>query len=220
MNPLVVTDDLAIQRARFASAWRAAGARSAPDFSEIATRYAEPQRAYHTLGHVRNCLQWFALSRQLAEHPAEVELALVYHDVVYYPERSDNEQRSAELFRSHAQPSELPREPTARIAALIEGTATRHADTRDGALVNDIDLAVLASTPEEFARYEARIREEYRHVDEWLFRVGRERILRSFLQAASIYASRFYRERMEAQARKNLLRSLAALRKHNGKGVA
>jgi predicted metal-dependent HD superfamily phosphohydrolase len=199
-------------REGFVDAWCRLLARHPPDFAEIARRYSEPHRAYHKLEHILECLRWLAASRELAEHPFEVELALIYHDVVYDPRRVDNERRSAELFRAHARASHLPAASIERIVALIEGTAAHRVRDGDGALVNDIDIAVLGSSPHAFLRYEDEIREEYRHVDEALFRVGRERILRSFFEVDSIYSTPFFSLRLEAQARTNLSRSLSALR--------
>lgn len=195
----------------FADAWRQLGARQAPDFAEIVARYSELSRAYHTVEHVLECLRWLAASEELAERPAEVRLALIYHDVVCVPGHIDNEVRSAELFRAHAAASHLPDGPSERIAALIEGTALHRAHDGDGALLNDIDLAVLGSSPDRFARYEEQIRREYAHVDDRAFRAGREQILRSFLETDSIFRTPFFSQRLEAQARTNLTRALAAL---------
>ena len=195
----------------FEEAWRRLGAGHVPEFAAIAACYSEPHRAYHTLEHLRDCLEWLAVSQQLAQRPLEVKLALVYHDAVYVPQRSDNEVRSAELFRAHARASRLADGPTERIAALIEGTALHRAQNKDGALLNDIDLAVLGSSPHRFARYERQIREEYGHVDQRLFHAGRERILRAFLEAAAIYETSFFSQRLEAQAHGNLSRALLTL---------
>lgn len=196
----------------FVEAWHRSGARDFPEFSEVVERYLEPHRAYHSLEHVFECLRWFQMSRELAEHPPEVALALIYHDVVYDPRRVDNEERSAQMFRAHAHASGLPDSSIERVAALIEGTATHQARDADAALVNDIDLAVLGSSPRAFARYEERIRDEYAHVDELAFRAGREAVLRSFLESTSIYATPFFSKRLETQARRNLSRSLSALK--------
>lgn len=204
--------ELAEIRQSFADAWYQLGARHVPDFHEILTPYEELARAYHTVEHVLDCLRWLAASEELAERPLEVRLALIYHDVICSPAGLDNEKRSAELFRAHADASCLPNGPTERIVGMIEGTAHHHAWDRDGALVNDIDLAVLGSSPHQFARYEAAIRKEYEHVDERLFRAGRERILRSFLEGTSIYRTPFFLERLEVQARSNLSQALLALR--------
>ncbi len=130
---------------------------------------------------------------------------------MYDPLRADNEERSAELFRAHAHAAELPVEPTERVAALIEQTASHGARTGDGALLDDIDLAVLGASPRAYDRYEGQVRQEYAEVEERLFRAGRERILRSFLETTAIYATEFFGLRLEAQARSNLSRSLTAL---------
>jgi predicted metal-dependent HD superfamily phosphohydrolase len=212
MNRRLNAKAAAAMRDRFVTAWRRLGACYVPDFSDIVARYSESHRAYHTLEHLLGCLRWLAVGQGLAERPLEVELALFYHDVVYAPLRIDNEKRSAELFLAHAQASHLPAGPTARIVVLIEGTALHRAHDADGALLNDIDLAVLGSSPRQFARYEEQIREEHGQVDERVFRTGREQILKSFLDATSIYGTQFFSQRLVALARANLSRSLLALR--------
>lgn len=217
MNHPLRSSELAVIGEQVGEAWCRLGAACAPNFAAVVARYAEPHRAYHTLAHVLECLSWLAASRELAERPFEVELALLYHDVVYDPGRVDNEARSADVFRDDARACGLPEAAASRIAALIESTAHQGGaprDLRDAdvALVHDIDLSILGASPHLFARYEAQIREEYRHVEEALFRAGRETVLRSFLETTSIYATPFFGQRLEAQARTNLGRSLAALR--------
>ena len=212
MNSFSTHEQSAPVRQRFAGAWSQLGARLAPDFGELVQRYAEPHRAYHTLDHIHECLGWLGASGQFAEHVFEVELALIYHDVVYEPLRADNEQRSAAFFRAHAQASRLPEQSAERIAVLIEGTASHRTLHGDGALVNDIDLAVLGASPQAFARYEQQIRAEFQHVSEPLFRAGREQVLRSFLQTLSIYSTPFFSQRLEAQASTYLSQAISALR--------
>ena len=56
--------------------------------------YREPQRAYHTLQHLGECIDAFDAAIDLAVHPAEVEIALWFHDAVYDVARHDNEARS------------------------------------------------------------------------------------------------------------------------------
>src|SRR5687768_17503475 len=53
-------------------------------------------RHYHTLTHLTACLRELDTAQKLAERPAEVELALWFHDAVYRTYRFDNEARSAE----------------------------------------------------------------------------------------------------------------------------
>ena len=82
---------------RWAEAWTALG-RPVPDdlLAELRERYAEPQRRYHTLEHVRESLDRAAETRSFQTHPAEIDLAIWFHDAVYDPRRADNEERSAQ----------------------------------------------------------------------------------------------------------------------------
>src|SRR5215207_157618 len=65
-------------------------------FDELVARYSEPHRKYHTLQHLAECLAHFEAVRDLAEQPAEVEMALWFHDAIYDTQRHDNEEKSAD----------------------------------------------------------------------------------------------------------------------------
>ncbi|MEK7584456.1 MAG: hypothetical protein AAB490_04370, partial [Patescibacteria group bacterium] len=67
---------------------------------ELKHSYAEPHRAYHTLVHVRSCLDMLDDIRHHCIDPVAVEGALWFHDVIYTEPRpddydSENEERSA-----------------------------------------------------------------------------------------------------------------------------
>jgi predicted metal-dependent HD superfamily phosphohydrolase len=94
-------------------------------FAQLAAAYAEPARAYHTTEHIRDCLAELDFSRDLAQRPDEVEAALWFHDAVYRPGASDNEDQSAELARTALSVAAVPREVADRTAGLV--LATRHA---------------------------------------------------------------------------------------------
>jgi predicted metal-dependent HD superfamily phosphohydrolase len=188
--------------------------RAAPQdlLTDLRIRYREPHRRYHTIDHVLECLDLAALTRDLQQRPAEVDLALWFHDAVYDPARADNEEQSAALARQALQTAGLPREYRERIDALI--LTTRHdADSAedDAAVVADIDLSILGAEPERFDEYEAGIRDEYAWVPQEIFRSRRAELLRGFLTRRSIYALDFFRDRLDAQARTNLCRSLKSL---------
>lgn len=78
--------------------WRQLGA-SATDESlylQLVACYSEPHRHYHTVQHLTECLALLEAVEDQADRPAEVAIALWFHDAVYQPKRHDNEQKSAD----------------------------------------------------------------------------------------------------------------------------
>ena len=60
--------------------------------------YAEPHRHYHSERHHDDCLRLLDEVRDLSEREQRLlRWAILWHDAVYEPEVSDNEERSAEL---------------------------------------------------------------------------------------------------------------------------
>lgn len=184
---------------------------------ELKSRYGEPHRHYHTWDHVA------ALCRHVRDvHPGWTRLepvrwALFWHDAIYDPRRSDNEELSAQLLekqgRGHISDKDL-----GFAAEIIRATAKHQvpdglsaADEHDLALFLDIDLAILGAPEAVFDRYEADVRAEYAFVPEEVFRAGRARVLKSFSERPSIYFTPEGKARWEAQARANVARSLKAL---------
>lgn len=202
-----------LDRSRFAAAWHAVGARRDNASAWLADRYAEAHRAYHDAEHVSECLAWLDRMRDLAERPAELEVALFFHDAIYDPLASDNEARSAEKLRQLGWEAEMPTEAVERIAGLIASTATHDARSGDAALLGDIDLAILGASPSRYARYERTVRREYATIDEASYRVGRTGVLRGFLERIEIYRTPRLAARLETQARDNLSSALSALEK-------
>ncbi len=139
-------------------------------------------------------------------------LALWFHDAIYDPHRSDNEEQSAQLCRSALQHAGASSELTEEVANLV--LATKHniePSSRLAQWLVDIDLAILAATSVRFDEYESQVRQEYEWVTDADFRIGRSRILRMFLDRQSLFATDYFRSRCEADARRNLHRSLAML---------
>lgn len=185
----------------------------------LLTAYAEPQRQYHTLQHLEECLTLFERlvlpesSRELTGVPGEVEMALWFHDAVYDVHAFDNEMRSAHWAEKALQAHAVSPARTATVCELI--LATRHRalpQGRDQMLLVDIDLAILGAPPPRFAEYEKQIRAEYSWVAEPEFRAKRAAILAGFLARPTIYHTEAIRRERDAQARANLTDSVWRLR--------
>lgn len=176
-------------------------------FQHIANSYSHNPDHYHTLRHIAHCLQEFDQVKNFARRPQAIELAIWFHDAVYDPRATDNEEQSAYLLRRLVSTTES--EEAARLIL-----ATKHQqipEDPDAALIVDIDLAILGKPEEEFDEYERQIRHEYAWVEDKAFREGRKNVLQTFLSRASIYSTDAFRERYEALARQNLQRSISRL---------
>jgi predicted metal-dependent HD superfamily phosphohydrolase len=200
-------------QARLAAALHAVGARGQADvlFAELARRYGEPHRHYHTLEHVDACLTWLDWMAGTAERPAEVELSLWFHDAVYHPGRPDNEQASADLARHVLAGMGVHLATSDRIAESVAATAQHRPLSADGALVVDIDLSVLGAEPSAYDEFERRVRQEYARVPMAAYRCGRTRVLEEFLARPRIYHTAAMYELLEASARFNLQRAITRL---------
>ncbi len=201
-------------KTRWDALWRRLGSRGDAEavYDDLARRYAEPHRSYHTLEHVARCLAEWDEARGAASDPDAAELALWFHDAVYDPRAEDNEARSADLAAAACRAAGCSGTLARRVAGHV--LDTRHTAlpaTPDGALVADTDLAVLGRSAVEFAAYEAGIRREYAWVPDPEYRKGRAEIFRRFLDRPAVYATPHFRARYEAVARCNLEALVARL---------
>jgi predicted metal-dependent HD superfamily phosphohydrolase len=194
-------------------AWAALGATPPSGLlASLLAAYAAPHRRYHTLQHLEECLASAAADAALAQRPAEVALALWFHDAVYDLHRHDNEAASAAWAGAALRAAGAPAAAVERVQALV--LATRHdvpTTSPDACLVVDLDLRILAAPPARFAEYEAQIRAEYGHVPDVFFHAKRREVLQSFLDREAIFLTPACRERFEAQARANLQAAVARM---------
>jgi predicted metal-dependent HD superfamily phosphohydrolase len=211
-SPMI--DQMVELESRWNALWARLGisADRVPAADLLFRRYQSPERHYHNLAHVLDCLNEFSGVRPLCDDPDAVELAIWYHDAVYDPTRSDNEERSADLAFETMEALHIDLSLAGRVRDLI--LATKHTGspaTKDAQILIDIDLSILGRSWEEFQAYEDAIRREYAHVEEAAFRAGRAAILRRFLERPAIFVTAAMREKYEANARANLRRSIERL---------
>lgn len=195
-------------------AWQALTSAPAPRllYETLLACYSEPHRAYHTLQHLEECLGWLETVKAQCRYPAEVALALWFHDAIYDTGRGDNEQQSADWLAREALALGVSKPAIARMVSLV--MATRHdaqPPVGDAQVLVDIDLAILGANEQRFAEYEQQVRQEYQWVPEEVFRQKRAAILQGFLARRPLYGSEVMQVRLEMAARRNLQASLAAL---------
>jgi predicted metal-dependent HD superfamily phosphohydrolase len=178
-----------------------------PVFDRLVAAYSEPHRFYHTLEHVNEVLKVVGKLADVAADTSAIQLAIWFHDAVYDPRATDNEERSATLAGELLRPRGVPEPALQHVAAMIRATAhspTAEVDA-DTAVLLDADLAILSAEERRYARYAADIRREYAWVDDAAYRAGRTKVLQSFLDRPRIYRTERMHAVAEEPARRNLL---------------
>lgn len=197
----------------------------------LAAAHSDPPRAYHSLRHLDElATNYFAFVQPHATNEAGILFTLAFHDAVYDPTASDNEERSAELFSAFAQevgasandsasPSSVWPPGTQQLVHNTILATKRHMDTpvegtpMDTLLFLDLDLGILAADASRYAEYSAAIRVEYAHVPDAAFRIGRSSVLERFLRAEPLFKTDLFRGLgREEMARRNLTWEIQQLR--------
>lgn len=181
-------------------------------FQSLIAAYGQKHRHYHTAMHIDECLLQLDRCTQQAERPAEIEIALWFHDATYRPLSGDNERKSAEWALRFMIENSATHEAAARVHELI--MVTRHnveTKTTDQALLVDIDLSILGADEKIYSRFEEAVRREYRLVPSPLYRRKRAEILNGFLLRPAIYRNEPFRSEFELQARANLANAIGRL---------
>jgi len=203
-----------IDAASFAAAWRALGASN--DGADVHRRliacWSEKQRHYHTLQHLRECFEQLGTVRALMQRPAEVAIALWFHDAFYDPTREDNELRSADWAREAQVAAGIAQAAAQRVHDMIMATV-EHGPQQgvDAQLLVDIDLSIFGADHARFDESDEQVRREYIHIPEADWRVGRRRMLSGFLDRPRLYGTEHYYAMLESRARDNIERALSRL---------
>ncbi|APB00377.1 HD domain-containing protein [Nocardia seriolae] len=194
--------------------WTKLAGPGAPAVGEdLVRRYSEPHRRYHTVEHLAAML---AVIDDLAADAADldaVRYAAFFHDAVYAMDGGDNEEASARLAETTLPAMGVAPETVAEVARLVRLTGGHHPDPsdRNGAVLCDADLAILAAAPPVYAAYTAAVRAEYAHVPDDLFRPGRAAVLGALADQPALFRTPTGRARYEDAARANLAAELATL---------
>lgn len=200
---------------RFEMLWgryAAPGAAVTPEqvHRDLCRRLSGPDRRFHNLDHIEDCLHRFDEVASLLADPDAVEIAIWFHDAVYVPSDGENERLSAELFL--AQSTDAEPAFRRRVCGLILSTRHRRpARSHDRRFIEDIDLAGFGASWEEFMRHGALLREEFAAQSDEVYQAGQQTFLRRLARRRWFFSTDYYRARHETRARENLDRLLGML---------
>lgn len=182
-------------------------------FEKLLKSYSEPQRYYHTLQHLIECIQKFELVMHQTNSPRVIEVALWFHDSIYDVKGHDNEALSAKWAKESLCTVGAIIDEIEQIVHLI--MVTQHSNipkTIDEQTLVDIDLSILGACKERYDEYDIQVRKEYAWVPDDIYRVKRREVLETFLARPFIYSTPYFQEHFEVQARESLKRSITKLK--------
>jgi len=188
---------------------------------DITPMYEGPHRNYHTMEHIDHMLQLFNHNNLAIYNHDIVHLAILFHDVIYNPHKTDNEIESVSFFNDYIREQQDILKLSEHALEMLWGwvsvfiLATIHHHTPDkqsmpASLVSDLehfldmDMAILGEDKTTFDKYEDNIRREYFFVPIDVYKTERAKILQSFLNNEFIYNAPVFRKKYEASARKNI----------------
>lgn len=181
-------------------------------FEKLIDLYSQQERHYHTLKHIQTMLSFLETHKGYIKNWSSVVMATWYHDAIYDTRSKTNEEESANLAAQDLQELRLPEDVVDSTKKLILATKRHELDETnpDSAIFLDADLLILARPASVYDAYSENIRKEYSWVPEAEYRIGREIVLKSFLQRERIYFSPFM-QNSDGIARENITRELIKL---------
>jgi predicted metal-dependent HD superfamily phosphohydrolase len=183
-------------------------------YAALAQRLGAPERLFHNLEHIAECLRHLDRVATLVGDRDAVELALWFHDAEYTPGDASNERRSAELFMSMAAGAA----PVLRRRVMGLILATRHrkpARTLDRRYIEDIDLVGFGAPWEQFMRNGDLLRDEFASQPDAQYYRGQVGFLSMLERRQDFFLTDYFRARYESVAKDNI-RRLLALRRQQG----
>ena len=177
--------------------------------SAIAEQYSAPERWYHNLSHLEQIMLQLLAVKDRIQNWTAVVLATAYHDYVYDPLRTDNEEESA-VRAEHDLSEVVDANCLALCLRMIRATKTHtHDADEDVNFFIDADLSILGAAAPEYLTYTRQIRKEYQQFADPVYRAGRITVIQRFLQRERIFSTSWFFKMYEAAARRNLQSELA-----------
>jgi len=183
-------------------------------WNEIKSHYTSEKRCYHNLNHIENLLQQAEMYQKQLHDYDLLCFSIWYHDSIYNPTKSNNEEKSADLAQVRLEKFTLNAFQIETIKTLILSTKKHEVlsiNNIDNAYFLDFDLSILGADWQTYQAYSRAIRKEYSIYPDVVYKKSRKKVLLNFLLRDNLYFSETYQNLFETQARKNLNREIEKL---------
>lgn len=181
-------------------------------WKEIETQYTEKGRHYHNLLHLENMFRELDLVKSNISDFTAVSFSVFYHDIIYNASSKSNEEKSALKAAKRLAELGLSQDHITHISDQILATQLHQKSIdEDTNYLLDADLSILGKDFESYLVYTRMIRKEYSIYPDLLYKPGRKKVLKHFLELSSIFKTDYFKTKYEVQARSNITAELQLL---------
>ncbi|WP_326982659.1 hypothetical protein VUJ46_21255 [Chryseobacterium sp. MYb264] len=181
-------------------------------WQEIEKKYSEKGRHYHNLEHLDNMfVELDAVKDQISSF-STISFSVFYHDVIYDASSKTNEEKSADFALKRLQQLDVNKADISEIHHQILATKSHQkSENKDTNYLLDVDLSILGKDLETYLEYTKKIRKEYSIYPDLLYKPGRKKVLKHFLELENIFKTNVFKEKYESRARENILFEIESL---------
>lgn len=176
-------------------------------FASLLKSYTHKNRHYHNLVHIESMILAANQYKNELKDIDSFKFAIWFHDAIYDFSSSQNEARSAKLAINTLQEFEkINQNKIQKIEQYIIDTKEHKPSSQENDLLFflDIDMQILGKNLEIYKEYSLNIRKEYQLVPKFLYKKGRKKVLKHFLERERIYFTDIFYRQFEQEARRNI----------------
>lgn len=180
----------------------------------IKSHYTSKNRYYHNLLHLKNMFVQLESFKTEIEDIDSFKFAIWYHDIIYKATKKDNEEQSADFAKKVLKSLKFDDLRTKKVQNLIISTKKHElvlTENNDNAYLLDLDLSILGADWDTYKTYIQNIRKEYKIYPDILYKPGRKKVLKHFLERDSLFFTEYFITKFEKQARNNLTKEIEML---------
>ncbi|WP_418636490.1 hypothetical protein [Winogradskyella sp.] len=180
----------------------------------IKLQYTSKNRYYHNLAHLHNMFLQLEDIATAINDLDSLKFAIWYHDIVYKSTNKDNEEQSVLFAEKALKALNYDVFKVEKVRNFIISTKNHElllAKSNDNAYLLDLDLSILGTNWETYKIYIQNIRKEYKIYPNMLYKPGRKKVLKHFLERDSLFFTEEFKTKFENQARENLKKEIKML---------
>lgn len=177
---------------------------------DLEKAYSKKSRHYHNLTHLKEMIESFEVYRNKLQNPNEILFSIFYHDFIYSASKKDNELKSAEYALSILTEN-INLNKQFIFDAICATQQHQQNSIEDINWLIDFDLKILAKDWNHYKIYFEQIRKEYHIYPDFLYKPGRAKALKHFLENEFIFQTDEFRGLHEEKARANIEKEISLL---------